>query len=29
MIYLSIKEKEKYVIELRKQDKTYKDCSSA
>jgi DNA-binding CsgD family transcriptional regulator len=27
MIYLSIKEKEKYVIELRKQDKTYKEIA--
>jgi transcriptional regulator len=27
MIYLSVKEKEKYVIELRKQDKTYKEIA--
>jgi DNA-directed RNA polymerase specialized sigma subunit len=27
MIYLSVKEKEKYVIELRKQDKNYKEIA--
>jgi hypothetical protein len=27
MIYLSVKEKEKYVIELRKQDKTYREIA--
>jgi DNA-directed RNA polymerase specialized sigma subunit len=27
MIYLPVKEKEKYVIELRKQDKTYREIA--
>ena len=27
MIYLSVKQKEKYVIELRKQGKTYRDIA--
>ncbi len=28
-MYLSAKEKEKYVIELRKQDKTYREIAQA